>query len=283
MLALMALQRGAEVRGAVSSSRAAARLLLPGLLTAVVLLASAHADEPAVVSELDMLAAELALKADVRVGDALPHIEGVGSRLLALRSYLRSGERLAERWSWTTEQIAAFEGSLEQQELQAEIRRVREVFERANPGYELFVNPQVRSLDIQLANWNRNESVAAASARLLRDVVAHLGADADDNAAREDSLAAFLISYTPEPIPTVAAPGLSPHGQMRAIDFQVHRGAEIVAGPDTQTIASQWDRGGWSARLASAVREASRKFIGPLASPREPWHYTYTPVVVAGE
>jgi hypothetical protein len=239
ILALRTLQRGADGRGTVSSSMAAGRRLVPGLLIAVALLAVAHADEPAVVPELDRMVVALALRTDARVGDAMPRIEGVGGRLLALRSYLRSGESLAERWSWTQERIAAFEGSPEQQELQAEIRRVREVFERANPGYELFVNPQVRSLDIQLVNWNRNESVAA--------------------------------------------PGLSPHGQMRAIDFQVHRGAEIVAGPDTQSIVSQWDQGGWSARLDSAVREASRKFIGPLASPREPWHYTYTPVAVAGQ
>ena len=283
ILALRTLQRGADGRGTVNSSKAAGRRLVPGLLIAVALLAVAHADEPAVVPELDRMVVALALRTDARVGDAMPRIEGVGGRLLALRSYLRSGESLAERWSWTQERIAAFEGSPEQQELQAEIRRVREVFERANPGYELFVNPQVRSLDIQLVNWNRNESVAAASTRLLQDAVAHLGAVVGDTATREASLAAFLKSYTPEPIPTVAAPGLSPHGQMRAIDFQVHRGAEIVAGPDTQSIVSQWDQGGWSARLDSAVREASRKFIGPLASPREPWHYTYTPVAVAGQ
>lgn len=263
--------------------QAASRPLLLALVTAVALPAGAHADEPAVMPRLETLAAMLAQKTDARVGDLLPRIEGLGGRLLALRSYVRSGDRLAERWSWTQEQIAAFEGSPEQQELQAEIGRVREVFERANPGYELFVNPQVRSLDIQLANWNRNESVAVASARLLQDAVAHLGAVDGDTATREASLAAFLKSYTPEPIPTVAAPGLSPHGQMRAIDFQVHRGAEIVAGPDTLTIVSQWDHGGWSAKLDSAVREASRKFIGPLASPREPWHYTYTPVAVAGQ
>jgi hypothetical protein len=267
----------------MSSMQAACRLLLLALVTAVALPAGAHADEPAVMPRLEAVAAMLAQKTDARVGDVLPRIEGLGGRLLALRSYLRSGDRLAERWSWTQEQIAAFEGSPEQQELQAEIGRVREVFERANPGYELFVNPQVRSLDIQLANWNRNESVAAASARLLQDAVAHLGAVDGDTATREASLAAFLKSYTPEPIPTVAAPGLSPHGQMRAIDFQVHRGAEIVAGPDTLTIVSQWDQGGWSVKLDGAVREASRKFIGPLASPREPWHYTYTPVAVADQ
>jgi len=31
---------------------------------------------------------------------------------------------------------------------------------------------------------------------------------------------------------------------------------------------------GWGERLDAAVRAASRQFIGPLASPREPWHYT---------
>jgi hypothetical protein len=266
----------------VTSPRAAGRRLVLGLLGAATLLGPVHADEPAVVTELDKLVTVLAQQTDARVLDALPRIEGVGGRLLALRSYLRSGERLAERWSWTEEQIAAFEGSPEQQELQAEIGRVREVFERTNPGYELFVNPQVRSLDIQLANWNRNESVAAASTRLLQDAIAHLGAIVGDTATREASLAAFLKAYTPEPIPTVAAPGLSPHGQMRAIDFQVHRGAGIVAGPDTRTIIAQWDQAGWSAKLDGAVRAASRRFVGPLASPREPWHYTYTPVAVAG-
>ena len=221
---------------------------------------------------------------DARVAAVLPRIEGAGSKLLALRSYLRSGDRLAERWSWSQEQIAAYEGSTEQQELNAEIQRVREAFEQSNPGFELFVNPQVRSLDIQLANWNRNESVAAASARLLQDAVAHLGTAATDacGASRRCSKRSCK-SYSPEPIPTVAAPGLSPHGQMRAIDFQVHRGDEIVAGPDTQTIGTVWEQGGWAARLDLAVREASSRFIGPLVSPREPWHYTYTPVAIADQ
>ena len=202
-------------------------------------------------------------------------------RLLALRSYLRSGERLAERWSWSQEQIAAYAGSPEQQELDAEIARVRAEFEQANPGYTLFVNPQVRSLDIQLANWGRNESVAAAAARLLQDATTHFRGRPGGGTEGPAALAAFLHGYVPEPMPTVAAPGLSPHGQMRAIDFQVHRGDEIVAGPDTRTVDTTWLQEGWGGRLDAAVRAASRQFIGPLASPREPWHYTYTPVAVA--
>ena len=257
------------------------RSLPTWLLLALAAAGVARADERDVTDELDGMATAVALGTDARVASVLPRIDGIGPRLLALRSYLRSGERLTERWSWSQEQIAAYAGSPEQQELDAEIARVREEFQRANPGYTLFVNPQVRSLDIQLANWGRNESVAAAAARLLQDVITHFQGRAATDSDGAAVLAAFLRGYVPEPTPTVAAPGLSPHGQMRAIDFQVHRGDEIVAGPDTRTIDTTWMQQGWGERLDTAVRAASQQFIGPLASPREPWHYTYTPVAVA--
>ncbi len=260
------------------------------LLIAVTAAAPAGTAEPPTpvrldrLAELDALAQSLAVQTDPRVAGVLPSIEGVGARLLALRAYLRSGEHLGQRWSWTQQQIAAYEGSAEQLELNAEIQLVRERFVAANPGYELFVNPQVRSLDVQLVSWNRNESVAAAGSRLLLDAIDQLASHADITAtAREASLGAFLQAYKPEPTPTVAAPGLSPHGQMRAIDFQVHQGSAIIAGPDTRTIEVAWAQAGWAARLDAAVRAASSKFIGPLASPAEPWHYTYTPVAVADQ
>jgi len=257
------------------------RSLLSWLLIALTASSVARAVEPNVADDLDGMATAVALGTDARVASVLPRIDGIGPRLLALRSYLRSGDRLAERWSWSQEQIAAYAGSPEQQELDAEIARVREEFQRANPGFTLFVNPQVRSLDIQLANWDRNESVAAAADRLLQDAITHFHGRVPGDAEGAAVLAAFLRGYVPEPTPTVAAPGLSPHGQMRAIDFQVHRGDEIVAGPDTRTIDTTWLQDGWGGRLDAAVRTASRRFIGPLASPREPWHYTYTPVAVA--
>jgi hypothetical protein len=31
------------------------------------------------------------------------------------------------------------------------------------------------------------------------------------------------------------------------------------------------------------VREGSAYFVGPLSTPREPWHYTYTPAIVAAQ
>jgi len=48
------------------------------------------------------------------VAQTLAQLDGSGRQLLALRSYLRSAPCLAERWSWTQEQIEAFEGSPEQ-------------------------------------------------------------------------------------------------------------------------------------------------------------------------
>jgi hypothetical protein len=241
---------------------------------------------PAATIVLDDHIAQLAARQDPRVAEALARIDGTGRRLLALRSYLRSHDRLAEQWSWTQEQIHAFEGSPEHRDLLSEIERVRALFSRDNPGFELWVNPQVRSLDRQIESWNGNESVGAAAERIVTDALEFVGR-ADFLAAQAErarhTLESFLVAYRPVPTPTVAAPGLSPHGQMRAVDFQVHQGDRIIAGPRTATIAMDWDETGWSSRLDSAVRAASHRFIGPLATPHEPWHYTYAPESVAAQ
>ena len=211
----------------------------------------------------------------------LPKIDGVGGRLLALRSYLRSNESLGERWSWTEAQIAAYEGSDEQVELNAEIERVRAAFEDSNPGYQLFVNPtraQPRCPARQLEQQRVRRRCGGPPAARRADPV--FSTPGSLSTSRGAALEAFLRSYVPESIPTVAAPGLSPHGQRRAVDFQVHRGPAIVAGPDTKTIGPVWDEGGWrAARHGRALREP--EVHRPLISPREPWHYTYSPVTVA--
>jgi hypothetical protein len=202
---------------------------------------------------------------------------------LALRSYLRSAPRLAERWSWTQEQIEAFEGSSEQRDLQQEIDRVRRAFTAAHPGFELYVNSEVRSLDRQVEHWNRNESVQAAADETLAAVQALVispGFPADRPERAREALKAFLSSHRPVPTPTIAAPGLSLHGQMRAIDFQIHRDGHVVAGPTAATIARDWVATGWAAKLDAAVRVASSRFIGPQATPPAPWHYNYVPAAV---
>jgi hypothetical protein len=251
--------------------------------------ATAEAARPPGFSASDSLApvvARIVAEQDPRVGEALARMEGEGRRLLALRSYLRSKTRLAERWSWTADQVAAYQATPEHADLQAEVERVRATFAQDNPGFELWVNPQVRNLDIQLQNWNSNESVAAAAEALLTSARALAGSPEfrrANAAGAQRALEQFLASHVPVPTPTIAAPGLSPHGQLRAIDFQVHKDGAIVAGTRTATIAQEWDGAGWTQKLEAAVRTASRRFVGPLETPREPWHYTYAPDSVAAQ
>jgi len=255
--------------------------LLPALAAAGLARAAAPDTDP-LPSYVTSISAQL----DPRVAQTLAQLDGTGRQLLALRSYLRSASHLAERWSWTEEQIDAFEGSAEQRDLQLEIDRVRTAFVAANPGVELYVNSQVRSLDMQIEHWNSNESVKAAANEILvaaQALIASTGFPANRPEQAREVLKAFLSGHRPVPTPTIAAPGLSLHGQMRAIDFQVHQGGRVVAGPSTATIATDWAAAGWAAKLDAAVRAASNRFIGPQASPPAPWHYTYVPEAVAGD
>ena len=253
---------------------------------AVAAAAATRAPGFSVSDSLAPVVARIVADQDPRVGEALARMDGEGRRLLALRSYLRNNSRLTERWSWTAEQVAAYQSTREHAELQAEVERVRAAFAQENPGFELWVNPQVRNLDIQLQNWNTNDSVAAAAEALLTAARAFAGSPEFQRATAAGSqraLEQFLASHVPVPTPTIAAPGLSPHGQLRAIDFQVHKDGAIVAGTRTATIAQEWDGAGWTQKLEAAVRAGSRRFVGPLESPREPWHYTYAPESVAAQ
>lgn len=122
-------------------------------------------------SACDPVALRAAVLRDTRLPqvarEALERIPDPGRMLLAANGYLRAGPSLAERWSWGEAQIAAFEGSPEQQRLLADIERVRSAFEAANPGHMLYVHDTVRSLERQLEAWNGNASVARSGATLL--------------------------------------------------------------------------------------------------------------------
>ncbi|HEY0173908.1 MAG TPA: hypothetical protein VGB98_23030 [Pyrinomonadaceae bacterium] len=209
--------------------------------------------------------------------EALSRVDGEGRRLLALRAYLRAGAGAVARWAWSREHIESYEKSPEYAAALAEIEGVRRAFEGANPGYTLRVNTNVRSLDEQLEKWNEADSVARAGEELLARARAEVAsASYGDGAAEADvrRFEGFLRGASTRATPTLAVPGLSPHGQARAFDFQVMRGGQLIAGPSSP---SAWDSDGWTAKLQEAVRAASTKFSGPLASPREPWHYDYRP------
>jgi hypothetical protein len=210
--------------------------------------------------------------------EALARIPEEARRLPALRGYLRAGGDAMSRWAWSRERIESYEKSDEYAAALAEVEKVRREFERLNPGYSLRVNTKVRSLDEQLSKWNEAESVKAAGEELLERARAEVEGPAYAAAAGASDVRrfeSFLRGAVTRVTPTVAVPGLSPHGQSRAFDFQVMRGSQLVAG--TSASDEAWDKAGWTQKLQDAVRGSSAKFGGPLESPREPWHYDYRP------
>lgn len=160
----------------------------------------------------------------------------------------------------------------------AEVARVQAAFEASAPGYSLYANTQTRSLDLQLQRWNENESVAAIAQQLQRAANEELNARAypqAPSAASTRKFAEFLRNWRPPRAIPLAAPGLSLHGQARAIDFQVMRGDTLIAGPQIADVTRVWEQQGWARKLKQATTDT--RFTGPLQSPNEPWHYEYVP------
>lgn len=217
---------------------------------------------------------------DPKVADAVNKIEGAPRRLLALRGYLRSRAALKSKWSWSAAEIANYKQSAEYKAALAEIERVKAKFAEQNPGCALEVNTEVRTLEAQIASWNRTASVAQAADALYAVVERELASPNYKAQPDEASLRRFqnfLSNQTLEVAPTVATPGLSQHGQLRAFDFKITQNGQIIATTDSSTVQTVWDAQGWTRKLNTAITSASRKFAGPLAAPREPWHYTYVP------
>ena len=209
---------------------------------------------------------------------ALNRIPDWGRRLLALRVYLRTGSRLAPRWSWTDDEIKAFQASPEQQALLAEIAAISAHFAQANPGFEIYANTNVRSLDEQIRNWNSNESVGIAADEILSKWKDEFGPDAQswDNLDPK-KLRAWLASFEGANRAAIAAPGLSFHGRAGAIDFQVRQDGTIIAGTSSKQVESAWRAAKWDLKLKESILAAGPSFKGPLISPDEPWHYEYHP------
>jgi hypothetical protein len=196
-----------------------------------------------------------------------------------VRGYLKAGQQLGSRWSWTADEIRAYEASEEYRDLLAEIATVRARFEAQNPGYSLYANSTARSLDLQLQRWNSNASVGVIAGRLHEAAVRELSANAypaHPSAKATVRFGNFLREWrsTPAAAP-LAVPGLSLHGRSRAIDFQIVHDGRIIAPTEIAKVHSVWERQGWADKLAAAMRDT--RFVGPLRAPNEPWHYEYVP------
>lgn len=247
------------------------RLLAASLALALAPMASLSAEPSADLAELAVGLAPPVSK------PAIKQIDDLGRRLLALRSYLRSSSNLADRWSWTEQEIEEFQGSPEQLALLNEVAAIKAHFSRENPGYEIYANTKVRSLDVQIARWNESVSVGSAASELLSDLKAHFSNLGTRDKLSGETLRTWLVRYAPDTRPSLAAPGLTRHGQAHAIDFQVMREGKLIAEAAMQQIEPIWIADGWAEKLAESVNAAGPSFSGPLESPNEPWHYDYLP------
>lgn len=209
-----------------------------------------------------------------RALDALGRIEGTERRLLALRAYLRAGDSLPERWSWSQERLSTYLTTPEGKAASADIDAVAAAFAAANPGFTLAVNRQPRSLGVQIAHWNQNPSVARVAAELAAALSQRFNASP---APGVEELRRALIVWRPSVAAALAAPGLSAHGQGRAFDFQIEHHGQVVAGTEVASARQRWDAAGWTQKLHQAMSAAGPHFTGPLAAPYEPWHYAYRP------
>jgi hypothetical protein len=248
--------------------RRAGRAVRSGMIAVAILAGPVGASSDPVKLEAELLAL-----APPPSEEALARIPDPGRKLLALRSYLRAGSGLATRWSWTDEEIKAFEGSAAQKALLAEIDAVKAHFKAANPGFEIYVHGTIRSLDEQFAKWNGNESVAAAA----QEILAAYQAAFSEGAADAKKVAAWLRGFQSSKRANLAAPGLTLHGRASAIDFQIMKDGRIHAGANTKEVESVWRAEGWDQKLKASMNAAGPSFKGPLENPDEPWHYDHQP------
>jgi len=210
--------------------------------------------------------------------EALDKIPDIGRRLLALRSYVRAESKIAERWSWTDEEIKAFQGSAGQHALLAEIEAVNTHFKQTNTGYEIYVHGTVRSLDQQIRKWNSNESVGVAAGEIFLAWQEKFGDGTQTGGSiKPKEVRNWLSGFRLSKRANLAAPGLTLHGRAHAIDFQVMKDGRILAGANSREIEPVWLAEGWDVKLKESMEAAGPSFSGPLTNPAEPWHYDYNP------
>ncbi len=169
---------------------------------------------------------------DPRAASALASIDGTGRRLLAARAYLRGSRSWpnagAGRRRRPPHSRARRRSAHSMRQLRACAAASRRPIPASRSGS---TRSSAASTCSSSAGTGTRLSVApgrtcSPSARRLLSTP-----DRGDvvTAADVAALRSLLLDHQPAPVPTLAAPGLSPHGRMRAIDFQVessgpHRG-----------------------------------------------------------
>lgn len=203
-----------------------------------------------------------------------PGVSAQALQLLAVRRYLRAGgAKIVANWPWTVAEQQTTYSAVIANLLQA-AEETKKNFERANPGLTLKFT-RARDLDRQAYLWVTNTSVKTAAADLLKTVATELSqAIYLPNPGPEAAVRfkPFLERARVHPEPTNAAPGLSDHGQMKAVDFYVEQNGRRLADIRSSTIGIEWRATGFDKQLKTATERTG--LVGPLKNPYEPWHYS---------
>ena len=214
-------------------------------------------------------------------------------RLLAIFGYIRYQYKhpgdIYDIWAWDDDEISEYKKSIEHKEAQKALRHVIKAFRADSAmkakGCRLVVVPEPRSLRKQIIAWNSNGGVKKIGEKLRKVLLKEMRKakyPATPNAHGIKMLHRRLtVDWKKGTLksPTNATPGLSAHGQMRAVDFHVKKGGTKLAGAGGP---QNWRDQGFDRALRGAVSQANKElgrtaFKGPLKHPDEPWHYTYVP------
>lgn len=204
-------------------------------------------------------------------------------KLLAIWAYKRFAHKkdIRKYWTWDSDRIRQYETTDEHKPVDAAVAAVRKEFTAIRDGYKLTGSPDPRPLSKQIDYWNTRDGVGEIATSLESKLLFELRKDGytedDDGYEKFCNLLAVRWAGGVIQEPKNAAPGLSAHGQMRAIDFHVHKNGAVVAGSGG---ASNWRAQGFAEDLKKAVGRVNSQygrevFSGPLKSPDEPWHYNY--------
>lgn len=195
------------------------------------------------------------------------------SQLLALRRYVKlGGARVLAQWPWTVEQQHTTYAHTIESLLQLAVQ-VKADFERENPGLTLGYT-KARSLHRQAELWVGNDSVVLAGTAIATAAVSELTQTAYGLPPSEQNMEQFkrfLKAYQGDMDASNAAPGLSDHGQLKAVDFYVMKHGKQVAQIRRATIAVEWLHTGFAAKLKTIA--LANGLVGPLKKPYEPWHF----------
>jgi len=218
--------------------------------------------------------------------NVLPKITDYHRNLLAVRGYLKYGDRM-ERWPFlTSKEEQDFKKTETYRKLENERKEIIKKFGEKNKGYALKGSNKGRTLEKQIANWNRNDNVLALGRNLETQALNEIKKRPYPDEPTDEAVKSFKkwlkrvyltakVGKSTYHSPTHATPGLSSHGRIQAIDFLIYKGKRLIAGASTKTAKTAWDKPGWTKKLNDAVTSVSKNWDGPLRNPYEPWHYTY--------